>query len=275
MPCAISSSVACGCFSRNAFVATVKPGVQKPHCCASLLTNAVCTGCACPLPKPSAVTICLPCASIASVVHEYTGRSSINTVQAPHSPRSQTRFGPVMSKFSRSASSRVTRGSRSALNVFPFTLSLTGTAPGPWTATSCPSTLITVGPTTSGTDAAMPDILRNSRREKLEDLSSFLLIGNSRRSWDAYMQTEILVPECASCQAAHFEAAYSVVVPLTTNPRGSSPDCVFTLKNKIVWSSGSVVTEGKSFASAGTRLSGAGCFFPVTCRLRSTSCSKV
>src|SRR5215467_15051604 len=184
MPCAISSSLACGCLSRNAFVATVSPGVQKPHCCASLSTKASCTGCGFPSPKASAVTICLPCASIASVVHEYTSRSSTSTVHAPHSPRSQTRLGPVISKFSRNASRSVTRGSSSALNVLPFTFNVTGVAPGPWIDTSSPW-LTTADPATNGTEAAMPEILRNSRREKLEDLSSFfLLIGNSRRNRD-------------------------------------------------------------------------------------------
>src|SRR4029453_984939 len=96
---AIFASVLCGFLSRKDLVATVNPGVQNPHCCASLLTKADCTGCGrSPPPKPSGVTISLPCASMASVVHEYTRRLSINTVQAPHSPRSQTRLGPDTSK---------------------------------------------------------------------------------------------------------------------------------------------------------------------------------
>src|SRR5262249_48248263 len=156
-------------------VATVKPGVQKPHCCASLLTNAACTGCACePPPRPSAVTICLPCASIASVVHEYTARLSINTVQAHHSARSPPPLPPEMSRSPPSPSRRATRGSRLSVYFFPFTVRVTGTAPGPCIATSSPATSITVGPATSWTEAATPEIFKKSRREKWDCVSSFL-----------------------------------------------------------------------------------------------------
>ena len=53
----------------------------------------------------------LPWASIARVEQEYESFLSIITVQAPHSPRSQTRLAPVTSRSSRKASSKVTRGS--------------------------------------------------------------------------------------------------------------------------------------------------------------------
>src|SRR5581483_525727 len=67
-------------------------------------------------------------------------------------------------------------------------------------ATSWPSTSITAGPATSGTEAAIPEIFRKSRRERLEDLSSFLLMRSSRsRGLD--VQTQIVLPAWSACQA--------------------------------------------------------------------------
>ena len=48
---------------------------------------------------------------MASIVQEYIGLPSISTVQAPQVPRSQTCLAPVRSRWLRSASSSVTRGS--------------------------------------------------------------------------------------------------------------------------------------------------------------------
>src|SRR6185312_14241266 len=113
------------------------------------------------------VVISRPWASMASTEQEYTGLSSINTVQAPQVPRSQTRFAPVRSKLSRSASSRVTRGSSWAFSFFPFTQRVTGTLPGPSSFTS--SAVASADTSlTSGTAADTPEIFRKSRRETPE-----------------------------------------------------------------------------------------------------------
>jgi hypothetical protein len=53
------------------------------------------------------------------------------TVQAPQAPRSQTRFGPVMSSRVRIASSSVTRGSTFNWWRRPLIVSVIGTSPGP------------------------------------------------------------------------------------------------------------------------------------------------
>src|SRR5579859_340442 len=55
------------------------------------------------------------------------------TVQAPQVARSQTFFAPVWSRLLRSASMRVTRGSRFRVYGLPLILRVTGTAPGPAT----------------------------------------------------------------------------------------------------------------------------------------------
>jgi hypothetical protein len=44
-------------------------------------------------------------------MHELTGVPSIHTVHALHAPRSHTTFVPVRSRFTRSASASVVRGS--------------------------------------------------------------------------------------------------------------------------------------------------------------------
>src|SRR6476646_11184377 len=107
---------------------------------------------------------------MASTEQEYTALPSSSTVQAPQVPRSQTRLAPVSSNWSRRASSSVTRGSSCALSFLPFTLSDTGTLPGPWTCgeSSMASALTWL---TSGTAAATPAIFKKSRRETpgLED----------------------------------------------------------------------------------------------------------
>ena len=92
--------------------ATTKPGVQKPHCSASFSTKAACSGLIFSgVPSPSTVVISWPSASAASIRQEFTGSPSRSTVHAPQAPRSQTCLAPVRSRWLRSASSSVTRGS--------------------------------------------------------------------------------------------------------------------------------------------------------------------
>src|SRR5262245_10256116 len=57
------------------------------------------------------------------------------TVQAPQVPRSQTFLQPVTSRWLRSASSKVTRGSTLVCMLRPLTLRVTLIAPGPCAGT--------------------------------------------------------------------------------------------------------------------------------------------
>ena len=56
---------------------------------------------------------------------------SSSTVQAPHVPRSQTFFGPVISRRLRSASSSVTRGSTLSGRDWPLIWRVRENSPGP------------------------------------------------------------------------------------------------------------------------------------------------
>jgi len=92
----ISAFVGLGFFSTSAAAATMKPGVQKPHCCASCSMNCSCTACMLSgVPSPSTVVIFRPTASTASIEQEYAGLPSTKMVHAPHVPRSHTFFDPV------------------------------------------------------------------------------------------------------------------------------------------------------------------------------------
>src|SRR5215468_8807447 len=176
----MSSGDGLGCLSSMALQATTKPGVQNPHCEASLSTKACCKGWSLPPSiSDSTVVIFFPCASIARTEQAYTALPSIKTVQAPHSARSQTRLAPVMSMVSRRASSNVTRGSSEALYDFPFTLNCIGTLPGPCTGTCSPAAMTRLGLATIGTAAAMVEIFRKSRRDTPE-FSSLVSFGSIR-----------------------------------------------------------------------------------------------
>src|SRR5581483_4714177 len=94
--------------------------------------NACCTGCSVPFDEmPSIVSTARPSQATARVMHEYTGRPSTSTVQAPQSPSLQTFFVPVRPRESR----RVSRSERSGptrTDTFrPFTSSATSMASGP------------------------------------------------------------------------------------------------------------------------------------------------
>src|SRR5439155_12597946 len=152
----ICSRVAFGYFSSTATVATTKPGVQKPHIRASTSQKACCTGWSVvPVDRPSTVRICLPCTSIARVEHAYTVRPSTIIVHAPHVPRSHTRLLPVRSARFISGLSSVTRGSIFRSTRLPFTVSVTGTSPGP--TTRGPVCAATSGTATVVTAVAKPD----------------------------------------------------------------------------------------------------------------------
>src|SRR4051812_17369366 len=73
---------------------------------------------------------------IASVRQELIRCPSTSTVQAPQAPRSQPFFVPVRASRSRSASSKVVRGSTNTVCACPLTRSVTGTSSGPTLGTA-------------------------------------------------------------------------------------------------------------------------------------------
>src|SRR5262245_42562709 len=189
-PISICSAVGVGCFSSSAVQAMTKPGVQNPHCCASLSQNACWTGWSLPFcSSPSTVRIFLPCASMASVVQEYTGLPSTIIVQAPQVARSQTRLAPVMSRSLRNASSSVTRGSTLTCLGAPLMLSVMFTLSGPMIGTSAPAAFTSFSPpVTSGMVRAGLVPLRKFRRDTpllsgLSLRSSELLISLPPLGW--------------------------------------------------------------------------------------------
>src|SRR6267142_4463340 len=77
------------------------------------------------------VSIFRPSHAIASVRHEYTGRSSTSTVHAPQSPSLQTFFVPVSPSVSRSVSSSERSGGTWTETVLRLTERERSTAFGP------------------------------------------------------------------------------------------------------------------------------------------------
>src|SRR5207237_3371340 len=102
--------------------------------------NAACMGCnSSPFASPSIVVISSPSWATASVRHELMRRPFTSTVQAPHCPRSQPFFVPVRPMYSRSASSSVTRASRSRTYGLALTFRVSRCTPAPAVARSADS----------------------------------------------------------------------------------------------------------------------------------------
>jgi hypothetical protein len=102
------------------------PDVQNPHWNPSCSMNVAWTGWSSPsCSSPSMVVIRFPSCITAKVMQDRTRRPSTWTVHAPHSPLSQPLFVPVSDSSSRSASSRVMRGSTMIVRAWPFTVTLT------------------------------------------------------------------------------------------------------------------------------------------------------
>ena len=101
--------------------------------------KAACIGCSSgSRASPSIVVTALPWQRAARVRQELIRRPSRWTVQAPQEPRSQPFFVPVRRRFSRSASSKVVRGSMVSEWRRPFTSSTTSTMSGVRTGAACP-----------------------------------------------------------------------------------------------------------------------------------------
>ena len=100
--------------------------------------NARCTGCRPPsCPRPSIVVMSRPSQVAASIRQDSTRLPSASTVHAPHAPWSQPFLAPVSPSRSRSASSRVTRGSSQSSRRTPLTRSLSCTSAGTPRSTGC------------------------------------------------------------------------------------------------------------------------------------------
>src|SRR3712207_2870960 len=89
--------------------------------------KACCSGwSASPRASPSIVAIALPSIRTANARQAFTRLPSTCTVHAPHWPRPQPFLVPLRCRCSRSASSRVVRGSRVSACAWPLTVSVTG-----------------------------------------------------------------------------------------------------------------------------------------------------
>jgi hypothetical protein len=84
-------------------MATIIPGMQKPHCTAPCSTKARWTSVSSPGGlSPSTVRTSLPAASAASTQQDATSVPSSSTEQEPHSPCSQAFLEPGRPRRSRS-----------------------------------------------------------------------------------------------------------------------------------------------------------------------------
>src|SRR6266480_534699 len=110
--CRISSCDGAGFAATSAAADTICPGVQKPHCTASVRTNAWTSGWS---RRPSIVVTSRPSTVWTSVMQDNVGTPSSMTVQAPQWPSPQATFVPVRPMSSRStcASERPTGASTS------------------------------------------------------------------------------------------------------------------------------------------------------------------
>lgn len=109
----------------------------------------------------------------ASVRHESTRRPLTSTVHAPQVPCPQPFLVPVIPRYSRSASSNVTRGSMVNSRRSPFTVSAVATGPGPFEGSRVALGILrsVAGAATGGTPTAAanpgtPARTRNFLRER-------------------------------------------------------------------------------------------------------------
>src|ERR671930_937585 len=122
MACRISSCEGAGFAATSAAADTIWPGVQKPHCTASVLTNAWTSGWS---RSPSIVVTSRSPTVCTSVMHESTGTPSSWTVQLPQWPSPQAIFVPVSPSGPRSVSARVWPTGASTSYLAPFTCNST------------------------------------------------------------------------------------------------------------------------------------------------------
>ena len=119
--CRIRSSVGFGSVSKSTFVATIKPGVQKPHWRAAFSKNACWMGWStAPLATPSIVVIFWFSTSTPRIRHELTILPFNITVHAPQLPSLQPSLDPVNWISSLRISRRLWRGSHKNSNFCPL-----------------------------------------------------------------------------------------------------------------------------------------------------------
>ena len=106
-----------GLRASRSWVATIRPGVQKPHCTAPASRKASWIGSSSSSDgaRPSTVTIAAPSAWPASTRHEHTSVPSRYTEHEPHSPCSQAFFEPGRPIRSRSTYSRLSPSQTSSI----------------------------------------------------------------------------------------------------------------------------------------------------------------
>ena len=135
----ISSSEGAGLLSSSAVPTSIIPGVQNPHCRPCSWWKPSWIGLSLPpWARPSTVVIRRPSAIGASSVHDFTGRPSRSTVQAPQLLVSQPMWVPVNPSLVRMRSTSRVRGSQSALRTAPFTVTVTFTPAPPVPAATRP-----------------------------------------------------------------------------------------------------------------------------------------
>src|SRR6266849_5136991 len=122
----ISSSVGCGLSASSSWLATIMPGVQKPHCSPKSARNAACNGLS---PSggvsPSMVVTARPSSCAANSRQLRAERPSTSTVHAPHTPCSQPTCVPRRRRSWRRKSARERRPSTRRSTLCPFTVSRT------------------------------------------------------------------------------------------------------------------------------------------------------
>ena len=104
---------------------SIMPGVQNPHCrpCSSLKPSW--TGCSSlGQPRPSTVVSSWPSVWTPNSVHDFTGRPSSSTVQAPQPVVSQPRCVPVRPRISLIMWTHRMRGSTSTMRGSPLTVTV-------------------------------------------------------------------------------------------------------------------------------------------------------
>src|SRR5690242_10795436 len=122
----ISWSVGSGFSSRSARVVISIPGVQNPHWSAWRSWKPIWIGSSCPsTSSDSTVRTSCPLHIAARVVHDFTGRPSTWTTQAPQLDVSQPQWVPVRPSVSRMKWTSSMRGSTSCETRVPLTVMVT------------------------------------------------------------------------------------------------------------------------------------------------------
>src|SRR5882724_7383189 len=122
---------------------------------------------------PSIVVISSPSCIAAKQRHEFTRRSLMCTVHAPHWPWSHPFFDPVRCKCSRRQSRSVVRGSIRKSYFFPFTRRATGIAPSGSGVRDAADSARAGSPITGPVETSKPAIPNRERNVRRVDFPSW------------------------------------------------------------------------------------------------------